>query len=1120
MIRKLLLTFFLVVNLLQASSVLGQTTGDYRSNVNTTGIWATAGNWEYFNGSTWVTATNYPGQVAGTYAVLIQAGDVITIGTTGITTQTMGTLTIDGSLILTGTNTGGAGTNFIFETQTVIVTPLLGTITFIDKVNLKLPANGTLQVKFDLTPTPDYYGLIGDCNHNQDIFIGSSTYAYCNGGGSTGLTFYEVMGGGGTLNSTPSSNSPICSGDKIMLYGSSIGPIGSGITYTWAITDPSGTPTTIITKDASIVNAITGNYVIKLTCSTVYGSVAYSNSETVTVVVNASPSTPSGTSSQLFCASTNPTVANLSATGTAIKWYATSTGGSALATTTSLVNGTHYYASQTSGCESSSRLDVTATVSPISVGGTVAGGTTICSGSTSGLLTLSGQTGVITKWQSSVSPFLTWADISNTTTTYISGILSETTKFRAVVQSGSCETLNSIDTTVTVNVLNTPSVGTPTQPTCSSTTGSVVLSGLPASGTINQSGTVVASYPITGVTMTISGLASGTYTYAVSSGTCISIPSSSVVIDPLVTKTWDGTAWSPLGLPTSDNLVIIDGNYNTTSLNPTLNACSLVINSGYTLTIEAGTSVIVQNDLTVNGVLDVLDQGSLVMINDLGKVTNSGTTNIHRFTTSFKQYDYTYWSTPVVSTDIATTFLSKGWHTENTYEYVPANFEDVNDDGYDDNGDDWSFATTMNPGKGYIIMVPTPTSAPGGKVSEVVFSGKVNNGIQKISGIIPDRSYLLGNPYPSAIDADKFLIANKDVLVGTLYFWTHNTALNLASAISNPGMGWVYAYSSDDYATYNATGGVGIAPAPDSDVLTGSAPSSVSPYTGINNNTPSGKIASGQGFFGSSQAGIPIGSEIVFNNSMRVDNLGNTLDNSQFFKSRNPKDKTANAVEKHRIWLNLKNTQGAFKQTLVGYITDATNEYDSRFDGESYDGNEFVDFYSVNQDKNLVIQGRALPFDENDVVPLGFRSTIDGEFTINIDQVDGLLTDQAVFIEDKLTNTTTDLKSGAYIFTTTAGTFNDRFVLRYNNKTLGTTNFDVQTNKVLVSNKSKEIKINSFAETIDKVTIYDLLGKQIYQKFNVDSKELSILNLVSNNQTLLVKTTLQNRKTVTNKIIY
>ena len=67
---------------------------------------------------------------------------------------------------------------------------------------------------------------------------------------------------------------------------------------------------------------------------------------------------PTGSTSQTLCSGS--TVANLTATGTNIKWYATSTGGTALAATTALVNGTTYYASQTvNGCESTTRLAVT-----------------------------------------------------------------------------------------------------------------------------------------------------------------------------------------------------------------------------------------------------------------------------------------------------------------------------------------------------------------------------------------------------------------------------------------------------------------------------------------------------------------------------------------------------------------------------------------------------------------------------------------------------------------------------------------------------------------------------------------------------------------------------------------
>ncbi len=93
------------------------------------------------------------------------------------------------------------------------------------------------------------------------------------------------------------------------------------------------------------------------------------------------------------------------------------------------------------------------TVSPLTVGGAVAGGTTICSGSTSGVLTLSGHTGSVVRWESSTSPtFTTVTTIANTTTTLTSGPLTATTFFRAVVKSGACAEANSTSTTVTVDV--------------------------------------------------------------------------------------------------------------------------------------------------------------------------------------------------------------------------------------------------------------------------------------------------------------------------------------------------------------------------------------------------------------------------------------------------------------------------------------------------------------------------------------------------------------------------------------------------------------------------------------------------------------------------------------------
>ncbi len=85
----------------------------------------------------------------------------------------------------------------------------------------------------------------------------------------------------------------------------------------------------------------------------------------VTTMVS-DPAAPTANSVQSFCASSNAKVADLIVTGTATHWYDAPTGGNLIAGGTALADGTTYYASQTiAGCESSTRIAVTAVISPL-----------------------------------------------------------------------------------------------------------------------------------------------------------------------------------------------------------------------------------------------------------------------------------------------------------------------------------------------------------------------------------------------------------------------------------------------------------------------------------------------------------------------------------------------------------------------------------------------------------------------------------------------------------------------------------------------------------------------------------------------------------------------------------
>ncbi len=114
-----------------------------------------------------------------------------------------------------------------------------------------------------------------------------------------------------------------------------------------------------------------------------------------------------------------------------------------------------------------------------SVGGAVGSSTSICPGNTSGTLTLTGYTGSIVRWEYAVSPFSTWTTIANTTNSYTSGALSQTTQFRAVVNAGTgCSNANSTAATITVTDNTAP-----------------VISNCPGNQTINLDASCTTTMP-------------------------------------------------------------------------------------------------------------------------------------------------------------------------------------------------------------------------------------------------------------------------------------------------------------------------------------------------------------------------------------------------------------------------------------------------------------------------------------------------------------------------------------------------------------------------------------------------------------------------------------------------
>jgi hypothetical protein len=761
--------------------------------------------------------------------------------------------------------------------------------------------------------------------------------------------------------------------------------------------------------------------------------------------------------------------------GAASTGLPTSIAGTLTNTTSTAQTATYTVTPTASGCAGTT-FTVIVTVNPLPIILTQPQALILCEGQNGAFTISTSATSPTYQWQYSTSVSGPWTATNTAPITGISGHNTATLSIanvatiysgnfvRCIVTSGTCNTISN-PVLLTVNPTPTaPTVGTPTNLTCANQ-GSVILTNLPAGNwTLNQTGFASRTINNSGNTYPVTGLAAGTYRFTVSNGTCTSAVSTDAIIIDQSSTTWDGTGWSN-GLPNAAKSVIITGAYNVTA---DLNACSLTISSGVSITVPSSRTLNIENGVTVAPTASLIfeNNSSLVQKNDSG--INSGSITYKRIAPQIRQADFVYWSTPVSPQQ-----LLKVSPLTSGDKYF----------GY--NGTGWVATnpkTNMTVGKGYIIRGPNNFSTTAKADYPASFIGVPNNGIITGETVTAGNVYLIGNPYPSGLSADKFL-GNNLFLDGTLYFWTHNTPVVLVGA---------YRYSSTDYASYNLTGGVGTA------ALSGSIP-------GNNKDKPSGFIGAGQSFFSTATTN----GTVAFNNDMRL----GADKNSQFFKN-------AGAIQKSRVWLNMSNAEGAFKQTLVGYVEGATNEYENRYDGVTFDANPYIDFYSVANGNNYVIQARSFPFTDTDQVPLGYRTTIAGDFTISIDDIDGDLTNKNIYLEDKKTSTINDLRAGNYTFTTAVGTFADRFVLRYASKTLGTGDFENVENGLLVSVKDKTIKVTSSIENIKEVTIFDVSGKLLYNKKKVGSTELQIQNLPSANQVLLVKVTLDNNFTATKKIIF
>jgi|GEM_PF-2568285 len=526
-----------------------------------------------------------------------------------------------------------------------------------------------------------------------------------------------------------------------------------------------------------------------------------------------------------------------------------------------------------------------------------------------------------------------------------------------------------------------------------------------------------------------------------------------------VDKSWNNAAnWSCGEVPTASSDVVINiatpGGVEITS---DAFANTLTIQNGALLTVLSG------SDLTVTDVINgatgnftISNNANLIQIND---VDNTGLAKVKRNSSALLRQDYTLWSSPVDDQELFN--FSDQTLTNRFYTYNSTNN---------------TYVSVVNPnstefaeGIGYLIRMPnnhpsvTPTIWPG------EFNGTLRNGDVDVTlnnGGDGFRFNAVGNPYPSAINMFTFASNNQDNITGTLYFWRKtNSSSNPTYSIWTPGGGFV---GNGQPQVFN----------------------------------PNGVIRTGQGFLVEASE---TGTQLVFNNGQRTGDNAN-----QFFRQQNE-------IERNRIWLNISNANGAFSQALVGYIEGSTLGNDAQIDGRFFNDGDIA-FYSMIGGERFAIQGRPIPFDASDVVPMGFKAAVAGSYTISIDQVDGLfLEGQPIYVRDNLTGEVHDLNAGAYTFATGTGTFNSRFDIIYDSA-LSTGQPVFNSNSVVVYKQGQEFIVNSGNVEMNNIQVYDVVGKRLFEVKDIKASEVRI-PVSSANQVLIFKVLSSTNAEVTKKVV-
>ena len=420
--------------------------------------------------------------------------------------------------------------------------------------------------------------------------------------------------------------------------------------------------------------------------------------------------------------------------------------------------------------------------------------------------------------------------------------------------------------------------------------------------------------------------------------------------------------------------------------------------------------------------------------------------------------------------------------------------------------------TTINAGEGFTMK----GTSGSGDAQQYDFRGKPNNGTIAVS-VANNQTTLVGNPYPSAIDAVSYIHdpQNAAVITGTLHFWEQDPTVNSH---------YLRAYDGG-YATYtiDATGTVETFIPPVFYTYNGDGS-----INGSGSGSPSGKrprryIPIGQGFMVDGTATGFVRAK----NSHRVFEK-ELSSNSEFFKTSNKKNKIAQNDEDlsilpkdfKRFRLNIDFNNTYTRQLVETFHESATDVFDYGLESK-INIKEILASDAYLSNNNTCYLAEALNFDVTLEIPLTIKASQNMPIKIRITDIQNFDNDQPIYIHDIENDVYVNLRTQDFNINLDKGYYKERFEITFNNNSLSIDDHFLEDFKVFQNNSIQKLYIfNPNVLNIKDFSLFDTTGKQvIFDNITSLKTQYAYSTKILSNGIYIAKITFKNNRVFSNKIV-